>query len=88
MNLLTFRELDIVYICNAAEYRLGGFASHGRAWAYETPLDLRNRSHINILEYLTQTIAIWIDIIERVTKKEDCILAMGVNTSAMGWELR
>ena len=37
MNLLTFREPDIVYICNAAEYGLGGFASHGRAWAYVIP---------------------------------------------------
>ena len=85
MNLLTFRQPDIVYICDAAEYGLGGFASHGRAWTYVIPPDLRSRAHINVLEYLAQIIAIWIDVIEGVTKKEDCILAMGDNTSAMGW---
>ena len=85
MNLLTFRAPDIVYICDAAEYGLDGFASHGRAWTYVIPPHLRNRAHINILEYLAQIIAIWIDVIEGVTKKEDCILAMGDNTSAMGW---
>ena len=31
MNLLTFRVPDRIYICDAAEYGLGGFANHGRA---------------------------------------------------------
>ena len=30
-NLLMFRKPDIVYICDASEYGLGGFATHGRA---------------------------------------------------------
>ena len=85
MNLLTFRRPDIVYICDDAEYGLGGFASHGRAWTYIIPQNLRNRAHINVLEYLAQIIAIWIDILEGKTKQEDCVLAMGDNTSAMGW---
>ena len=58
MNLLTFKQPDVVYICDAAEYRLGGFASHGRAWTYEIPPELRDRAHINLLEYLAQIIAI------------------------------
>ena len=58
MNLLTFRKPDIVYICDAAEYGLGGFASHGRAWTYIIPQNLRNRAHINVLEYLAQILAI------------------------------
>ena len=58
MNLLTFRQPDVVYICDAAEYGLGGFASHGRAWTYEIPPELRDRAHINLLEYLAQIIAI------------------------------
>ena len=85
MNLLTFRKPDIIYVCDASEYGLGGFASHGRAWTYEIPVGLRNRAHINILEYLAQIIAIWIDIIEGTAKREDCLLAIGDNTSAMGW---
>ena len=69
MNLLTFSVPDIVYICDASEYGLGGFASHGRAWSYTIPTKLRNRAHINILEYLAQTIGIWLDIIEEATRQ-------------------
>ena len=88
MNLLTFRTPDIVYICDASEYGLGGFASHGRAWTYQIPIELRNRAHINILEYLAQIIIIWIDIIEGSVKSEDCILSIGDNTSSLGWMRR
>ena len=85
MNLLTFRIPDIVYICDASEYGLGGFATHGRAWTYQIPKELRNRAHINVLEYLTQIVSIWIDILEGRVSKEDCVLSIGDNTSAMGW---
>ena len=40
MNLLTFRAPRIIYICDASEYGLGGFASHGRAWSYRIPKKL------------------------------------------------
>ena len=88
MNLLTFRRPDIVYICDASEYGLGGFASHGRAWSFTIPDDLRNRAHINLLEYLAQIISIWLDIVENTTKPEDCLLSIGDNTSALGWMRR
>ena len=88
MNLLTFRLPNITYICDASEYGLGGFASHGRAWSYSIPINLRNRAHINILEYLAQIISIWIDILEGITQSEDCLLSIGDNTSALGWMRR
>ena len=31
LNLLTFRIPDEMYVCDAAEYGLGGFTNHGRA---------------------------------------------------------
>ena len=49
MNLLRFRKPELVYICDEAEYGLGGFASHGRAWTNVIPQKLRNRAHINVL---------------------------------------
>ena len=88
MNLLTARKPDIIYVCDASEYGLGGFASHGMAWTYQIPLELRNRAHINILEYLAQIISIWINIIEGTIKPEDCLLSIGNNTSALGWMRR
>ncbi len=85
LNLLTFRKPDVVYICDASEYGLGGFATHGRAWSYQIPLEFRNRAHINVLEYISQIVAIWIDIVEGNISREDCVLSIGDNTSAMGW---
>ena len=84
MNLLTFRAQDIVYICDALEYGLDGFVSHGRAWTYSTPSNLRNRAYINILEYLGQIVSIWIDIIEGRVNSEDCVLSIEDNTSSLG----
>ena len=52
MNLLTFRAQDIVYICDALEYGLDGFVSHGRAWTYSTPRNFEKQSiykHLGIL---------------------------------------
>ena len=49
---------------------------------------MRNRAHINVLEYLTQIVSIWIDILEGKTKPEDCILSIGDNTSSLGWMRR
>ena len=72
-----------MYICNSSEFGLGGFATHGRAWSYQIPQNLRNRAHINILEYLSQIITRWINILENTTKKKDCIVSIGDNTSAM-----
>ena len=85
MNLLMFRILGRIYICDVAECGLGGFATHGRAWTYQIPVELRNRAHINLLEYLAQIIAKWIDILEGISSKEDCVLTIGDNTSAIRW---
>lgn len=63
-----------IYICDAAEYGLGGFFSHGRASTYIISPELRNRAHINILEYIAQIRASWTDIIEQRIEKQDCIL--------------
>ena len=52
MNCMTFREPSEIYINNASEHDLGGFADHGRAWSWEIPLHLQGRAHINLLEFL------------------------------------
>ena len=85
MNLVTFRTPDKIYINDASEHGLGGFATHGRAWRWCIPLKLRGRAHINLLEFIAQLISIWIDIIEGETKAQDCLLGMGDSTAAMGW---
>ena len=88
MNLLTFRSPDHVIIGDACEHGLGAFNTKGRGWRWIIPPDLRSRAHINLLEFLTQVLQVWVDILEGRIRPGDCILAMGDNTSAMGWMRR
>ena len=85
LNLITFRAPTITYIGDASKHGLGGFASHGRAWSFTIPMELQGRAHINLLEFLTQVVSIWIDIVEGRLKKHDCLLCMGNSTTVMGW---
>ena len=88
MNLIVFRKPSIIHIGDASEHGMGAFASHGRAWRYLIPNELRGRAHINLLEFLTQVISIWVDILEGASNPLDCILCMGDSTTAMGWMRR
>ena len=86
LNLLTFRKPDHFMFGDACEHGLGDFhGGSGRAYAWLIPYELRGRDHINVLEFLSQLIQIWIDVLEGRIKSQDCILACGDNTSTMGW---
>ena len=85
MNLIAFQSPKNIYINDALEHGLGGFATHGRAWVYFIPIPLQGRAHINLLEFLAQVISIWIDIEEKITQPLDFLLVMGDNTASMGW---
>ena len=85
LNLITFRKPNLIYINDACEHGIGGFATHGRAWSWVIPEALRGRAHINLLEFMAQLVSIWIDDIEKRIKPLDCLLGMGDNTAAMGW---
>ena len=58
MNLIVFRAPNKIYINDASEHGLGGFATHGRAWNWTIPINLRGRAHINLLEFIAQLISI------------------------------
>ena len=64
---------------------MGGFDSQGRVSRYLIPEKLRGRAHINLLEFLTQVVGIWLAIEEGRLKPLDCMLAMGDSTTALGW---
>ena len=86
MNVLTFREPNRIYIGDASEHGLGGMSiNSGKAWRYLIPQKLRGRAHINLLEFLIQVISIWVDIEAGLVQPQDCLLAMGDNTTAAGW---
>ena len=86
MNLLTFREPTHIIIGDSCEHGLGAFhLESGIGWKWIIPEALRGRAHINVLEFVTQVIQIWLDVIDGRIPRHSCILAMGDNTSAMGW---
>ena len=86
MNILTFRKPTHVIIGDACEHGLGAAnLESGVGWRFIIPENLRGRAHINLLEFLTQAIQIWLDAIEGRIKKNSCVLAMGDNTASMGW---
>jgi hypothetical protein len=85
LNLLTYRAPDKLYWSDACEYGLGGFSSDGKAWQWVIPENLRNRAHINLLEFMAEIACIWDDILDGKIEPEDCLLAFGDSTTAMGW---
>ena len=88
LNLMSFRSPTHIYINDASEHGIGGFATHGRAWSWVIPPKLRGRAHINLLEFIAQLVSIWTDILEKKVKPLDCLLGMGDNTASMGWMRR
>ena len=88
LNLISFRVPTHIYINDASEHGIGGFATHGRAWVWVIPPKLRGRAHINLLEFIAQVVSIWIDVLEEKVKPLDCLLGMGDNTASMGWMRR
>ena len=86
MNLLTFRRPNHLIIGDACEHGLGAFhVESGIGFRYIIPPELRGRAHINLLEFLTQVIQIWLDAIDGRIVKGTCVVGMGDNMSSMGW---
>jgi hypothetical protein len=90
MNGLTIRNPTILSISDSCPCGLGGFTSSGRAWR----LKVSSSSFIygksianNVLEFLAMTITIWLALeeCEKNDKVDELILALGDNTSAIGW---
>jgi hypothetical protein len=90
MNGLTLRNLTILSVSDSCPCGLGGFTTNGRAWR----LKVSSSSFIygksianNVLEFLAMTITIWLALkeCEEEGKVNELILALGDNTSTIGW---
>jgi hypothetical protein len=90
MNQMTIRRPSKICWSDSCPFGIGGSLISGRAWRICIPesspiygLDIAN----NVLEFLGMMVTIWLVIIEyeETGSKQDCILALGDNTSAIGW---
>jgi hypothetical protein len=90
MNQMTIRRPSKICWSDSCPFGIGGFLLSGRAWRIRIPessplygLDIAN----NVLEFLGMMITIWLVLVEceETGSQQDCILALGDNTSAIGW---
>ncbi len=86
LNNIAFRKPTSIYRLDASEFGLGGYnIITGRAWRWELPINLRLRTSINSLEFISSVINIWIDITLGLIQPEDCILSQTDSSSAARW---
>ncbi len=86
LNNIAFRKPTHIYRSDASEFGLGGYnVIFGQAWRWEFPLNLRLRTSINSLEFISSVVTIWIDILLGTIHPEDCLLSQTDSSSAAGW---
>jgi hypothetical protein len=93
LNNLTLRQPSQIGLSDSCPFGMGGFTWTGRAWRLRVPSDclLHGVSEANnVLEFLAMAITIWLVIIDCGERglREESILALGDNTSAIGWFFR
>jgi hypothetical protein len=87
LNLLVTRQPNRICWSDACPFGIGGYNLDGQAWRIQIPADnqLRGNARINnLLEFIGMAVNIWLECV-RPGSCQDCILAIGDNTSAIGW---
>ena len=90
MNLIATREPDRICWSDACPWGVGGYSLSGRAWRIQIPQSSVVRGHQgvnNLLEFMGMVVNVWLECLDR-TSTQPCILAIGDNTSAIGWLFR
>jgi hypothetical protein len=90
LNRITTRQPSKICWSDSCPFGIGGFLLSGLAWRIQIPstspiygADIAN----NVLEFLGMMITVWLALLEcnQLGSKHECILALGDNTSAIGW---
>ena len=90
MNLIASREPDRICWSDACPWGIGGYSLSGRAWRVQIPPTSLVRGHRgvnNLLEFVGMVVNVWLECLDKTTNQA-CILAVGDNTSAIGWLFR
>jgi hypothetical protein len=93
LNGLTMRNPTMLSVSDSCPFGLGGFTSNGTAWrlkVMESSPIFGNCVSNNVLEFLAMTITVWLTLLEckELGLTDELILALGDNTSAIGWMTR
>jgi hypothetical protein len=90
LNKITIRQPSRLSWSDACPHGIGGYLLSGRAWRIRIPArsPLRGLSIFNnLFEFLGMVINIWLECLHD-DGSEECLLALGDNTSAIGWLFR
>jgi hypothetical protein len=90
LNQMTVRKPSQLLFSDSCPFGLGGMTWQGRAWRLRIPKSSILFGHHeanNVLEYLAMVITIWLCLLhcKEEALEQECILALGDNTSAVGW---
>ena len=91
INVLTTRRPDIIGWSDACPFGMGGYNTAGRAWRLlidpTSPIFGESRVN-NALEYIAMTVNAIASCRDVLNRPSPCVLALGDNTSAIGWLFR
>jgi hypothetical protein len=87
LNIITYRRPTEICWSDACPKGLGGYNHHGLAWRWEIPEKYKSRvsNKNNLLEFLASLITVWLTIESGLETHFPCFLALGDNSSAVGW---
>ena len=87
INLLVTREPTRICWSDACPLGMGGYGLSGRAWRLRLPVGHPLRGHPgvnNLLEFTAMVVNVWLECRDP-SNDQECILAVGDSTSAIGW---
>jgi hypothetical protein len=87
LNIISFQRPSYMCWSDACPQGLGGYDHKGNAWRFKIPESSRQSvlHRNNLLEFVASLISVWMAITKNYTEKETCFLALGDNSSAVGW---
>jgi hypothetical protein len=87
LNIITYRRPSIICWSDACPKGLGGYNHEGLAWHWEIPTEYQRRvqNKNNTLEFLASLFTVWFTIKSGIKHEFPCFLALGDNSSAVGW---
>jgi hypothetical protein len=91
MNRVTIRQPTRLCISDACPWGIAGYSLRGRGWRIVIPhcTPLRGDSRFNnLFEFIGTAVTAWLECLYSIEDAEECILALGDNTSALGWIYR
>lgn len=91
MDLITVRTPTMIGWSNSCPFGLDGYTSKGAAWRLRIPswAAFYNDDTVNnVLEFLAMAVNILVMLQEAKDERHPCLLALGDNTSTVGWLYR